>query len=72
LFSYNILKVNKDELLLANKYELNVTLRILRNNIEEFSIKKEKLQIFIDKIDEYIKEHYDEPLQRHLRVTKTL
>jgi hypothetical protein len=72
LFNYNILKVNKNELLLANKYELNATLRILKDNKKEFSIKKEKLQIFIDKIDEYIKKHYDKSLQRHSRMIKIL
>jgi len=72
LFNYNILKINKNELLLTNKHELNATLQIFQNNTKEFSIKKEKLQIFINKIDEYIKEHYDKLLQRHLRVTKTL
>jgi len=72
LFNYSILKINKNELLLANKYKLNVTLRILQNNTKEFLIKKEKLQISINKINEYIKEHYDESLQRHLKVIKTL
>ncbi len=72
MFNYNILKINKNELLLTNKHELNATLQIFQNNTKEFSIKKEKLQIFINKIDEYIKEHYDKLLQRHLRVTKTL
>jgi len=42
-FNYNILKVNKNKSLLANKYELNAILRILRDNKKEFSIKKEKL-----------------------------
>ena len=42
-FNHNILKVNNDESLLANKYELNVTLRILRDNTKEFPIKKGKL-----------------------------
>jgi len=72
LFNYNILKINKNKLLLANKYKLNAILRILRNNKKEFSIKKEKLQIFIDKIDKYIKKHYNKLLQRHLKVIKTL
>ena len=72
MFNYNILKINKNELLLANKYELNVILQIFQDNTKEFLIKKEKLQIFIDKIDEYIKEHYDKSLQKHLRVTKIL
>jgi hypothetical protein len=71
-FNHNILKVNDDESLLVNKHELNATLRILRDDTEEFPIKKGKLQISIDKIDECIREHHDEPLQGHLGVTKTL
>jgi len=71
-FNYSILKINKDESLLANKHELNATLRILRDNTEEFLIKKEKLQISIDKIDECIKEHHNESLQEHSKVTKIL
>jgi hypothetical protein len=71
-FNYSILKINKDESLLVNKHELNVTLRILRDDTKEFLIKKEKLQISIDKIDEYIREHHDESLQEHSRVTKIL
>jgi len=43
LFNYNILKINKDESLLANKYELNATLLIFKDNKKEFLIKKEKL-----------------------------
>jgi hypothetical protein len=71
-FNHNILKINNDESLLVNKHKLNATLRILRDNTKEFLVKKGKLQIFIDKIDEYIKEHHDESLQEHLEVTKTL
>jgi len=72
LFNHNILKINKNELLLANKYKLNAILRILRDDKKEFLVKKEKLQIFIDKINECIKEHYDKSLQEHLKVIKTL
>ncbi len=72
MFNYNIFKVNKNKLLLANKHELNATLQILQNNIEEFLIKKEKFQIFINKIDEYIKEYYNKLLQKYLKVIKTL
>jgi len=43
LFNYNILKINKNKLLLINKYKLNTILQILRNNTKEFLIKKEKL-----------------------------
>jgi len=72
LFNYNILKINKDESLLANKHKLNATLRILKDNKKEFPVKKEKLQISIDKIDECIREHHDKSLQKHSRVIKTL
>jgi len=71
-FNHSILKVNKNESLLANKHELNATLRILKDDKEEFLVKKGKLQISIDRIDECIREHHDEPLQGHSRVTKTL
>ncbi len=43
LFNYNIFKINKDKLLLANKYKLNTILHILKDNKEKFLIKKEKL-----------------------------
>jgi len=72
LFNYNILKINKNESLLTNKYELNTILRIFQNNKKEFLIKKEKFQIFINKIDECIKKHYDKSLQKHLKVIKIL
>ena len=71
-FNHSILKVNNDESLSINKHELNAILRILRDKLEKFPIEKGKLQIPINKIDEYIKEHHDESLQGHLGVTKTL
>ncbi len=71
-FNQSILKINNDESLLINKHELNAILRILRDESEKFSIKKEKLQILISKIDKCIREHHDESLQRHLGMTKTL
>jgi hypothetical protein len=43
LFNYNILKINKNKLLLTNKYKLNAILQILRDNKKEFLIKKRKL-----------------------------
>ncbi len=72
LFNYNILKINKNKLLLVNKYKLNTILQILRDNKEEFLIEKEKLQIFINKISKYIREYYNKLLQKHLRVIKIL
>jgi len=72
LFNYSIFKIKNDESLLINKYELNAILRIFRDDTKEFLIKKEKLQIFIDKIDKCIREHHNKLLQRHLKVIKTL
>ena len=62
IFNSSILKVNKDGLLSANQYKLNTTLRILRDNQEQFLVEKGKLQIPNNKIDECIKEHYNRPL----------
>jgi len=72
LFNYNIFEVNKNESLLTNKYELNAILQIFKDNKKKFLIKKEKLQIFINKIDKCIKKHYDKLLQKHLKVIKIL
>ena len=72
VFNHNILKVNDDEILFANRHEVNMTLKIMRDDQEQFPIVHEKLQISKDKIDEYIKEHHDESLQGHLGVTKII
>ncbi len=71
MFNYNILKINKNKLLSINKYKLNVILQILKDNKEEFLIKKEKLQISIDKINKFIEKYYNKLLQKHLEVIKT-
>jgi len=72
LFNYSILKINKNKLLLTNKHKLNTILQIFRDNTKEFPIEKEKLQISIDKIDKYIKKHYNKLLQEYLKITKIL
>ncbi len=72
LFNYNILKVNKNKLLLVNKYKLNIIFQIYKNNREKFLIKKEKLQISINKINKWIKKYYNKLLQKYLKVIKTL
>ncbi len=71
MFNYSILKINKNKLLLINKYKLNTTLQILRDNTEKFSIEKEKLQISTDKINKYIKKYYNRLLQEYSEITKT-
>ncbi len=70
MFNYSILKINKNKLLLANKYKLNTILQILQDNTEKFLIEKEKLQISINKINKYIKKYYNKLLQEYLKVTK--
>ena len=70
MFNYSIFKINKNKLLLANKYKLNTILQILRDNTEEFLIEKEKFQISINKIDKYIKEYYNRLLQKYSEITK--
>ena len=70
MFNYNIFKINKNELLLINKHKLNTILQILRDNKKKNLIKKEKLYIFIDNIDEYIKEYYNKLLQEYSRIIK--
>ena len=71
-FHHSVLKINKDESLSANRRELDATIKILRNDREQFPIEKGKLQIPEDKIDECIKEHHDGSLQGHSEVFKTL
>ena len=52
--------------------EINMTLKIMRDDREQFSIIHEKLQISKNKIDEYIKEHHDESLQKHFDIAKII
>ena len=72
VFNHNIFKINNDEILFANRHEINLTLKIMRNDQKQFSIIHEKLQISKNKIDEYIKEYHDESLQKHFNVIKTM
>ena len=72
VFNHNILKVNKNESLSINQRELSAILKILKNNQKQFSIVKEKLHISKNKIDEIIKKHHNESLQKHSNVFKTL
>ena len=72
VFNHNIFKINNDEILFANRHEINMTLKIMRDEQEQFSIIHEKLQISKDKINEYINKHHDESLQKHFDVIKTM
>ena len=46
MFNYSIFKINKNKLLLVNKYKLNTILQILRDNKKEFLVKKKNLDIY--------------------------
>ena len=71
-FNHNILKINEDDIISANHHQINAILRIIKNEEEQFPVSKERLQISKNKIDEYIKEHHDESLQKHSKVLKTI
>ena len=62
IFDKNILKINDDKIISLNYKKITSIIRIIKNNQEQFSIKKRKLQISKDKINEYIKEHHDNSL----------
>ena len=72
VFNHSILKINKDGSLSANRHELSATLRILRDEQEQYPIEKGRLHIPEDRIGETIREHHDGPLQGHSGVSKTL
>ena len=71
-FHHNILKQNENESLSANQKEFNATLRIRKNTKKQYSIQKDKFQIFKKKINDTIKKYHDESLQRHSNVNKIL
>lgn len=48
IFSHSIFKINKYRLLLANKYELDIIICIMRNKQKQFLMKKRKLCILKD------------------------
>ena len=72
IFNRSIFKINDDKLLSLNKQESNVMLCILRDDQEQYSIIKEKLQIFEKNINKCIKKYHDEFLQKHFEVTKIM
>lgn len=50
IFNHSVLKINQNKSLSINVQELNITLRILKYNKEQFSFEKNKLQISQEKI----------------------
>ena len=62
IFNKNILQIEKNETFFLKHKKVIETMRIVKNNKKQFLIKKKKLQILKEKIDEYIKEHHDNSL----------
>ena len=72
MFHHNILKINEDEILFTNYREITTIMRIMKNEQKQVSKIQKKLQILKKYVDEYIKKHHDNLLQKHSRMTKTL
>ena len=70
--SYAILKTNLVGTLSANPQEFNTTLRILRDEKEEFPIKHRKFSVPKQYIQQYIQDYHDNPTYGYLGVAKTL
>ena len=71
-FNYNILKINKDEIIFINFVEINVIMTIMNDKNEKFLMKKKNYKILKNKINDYIKKHHNNSLLNHLRILKTL
>ena len=72
-FNHNILKINKNELLLINKYELSAILQILKNDKKQYFIeKKNDFTYQKTKSTKSLKKHHDESLQNYSNVFKIL
>ena len=71
-FHHSILKQNKNELLLTNQKKFNATLKIQKNTKKQYSIQKNKFQIFIERINDTIKKYHNELLQKYSSVNKIL
>lgn len=72
LQEYRVLNVNTNSSLSANVQDVNIVLRILRDNDEEFLIEYRKYRILDDKIERYIQDYYKDPTYRYLGISKTI
>ena len=62
IFNQSFFKINNDKSLSLNKRKFNIMLRILRDDRKQYSVVKEKLQIFEKNIDKCIKKYHDKSL----------
>ena len=72
IINHNILKINRNEFLSINTKKLKTILKILRDDQKQYFIKKNKFQISQNKIENIIKKHHDNLLQKHLKIAKIL
>ena len=72
VINYSILKINRNEFLSINTKKLRITLKILRDDQKQYFVKKNKFQILQNKIENTIKKHHDDLLQKHSRIAKIL
>ena len=72
IFNENILRINNNETLSSNYKEITITMRIIKDDQKQFSVKKKKLRISKNKINEYIKKHHDNSIQKHLKMIKIM
>jgi hypothetical protein len=70
--SHAVLKVNQGGTLSANPQEFNATLRILRDDEEEFPIEQGKFKVPEQQVQQCIQDHHDNPTHGHPGVAKTL
>lgn len=71
-FDRSILTIHKDNTFSSYHKEITSTMRIVKDDKEQFSIKKEKLQISKNKVEKYIKKHHNDSLQKYLKIIKTI
>ena len=66
-----ILKINKDGSLSADAQEFNATLRILRDDQEQFPVEHGKFKVPPGKEDNCIRDHHDGPTLGHPGIART-
>ena len=72
IVNHSILKENKDGTLSPNTKEINATLRIIRDDKEQYPIIKGKLLISEEQLEDCIRNHHNDELHGHPGVVKTV
>ena len=69
IFNHNILKMNKNKSLSININKINITLKIFKDDKEQYFVIK-KIQISKNKINNTTKKHHDDFICEHFDVNK--